>query len=239
MASERRQRNRHGEGGRLRDELIAAATALLAESGDERVSLRAVARRVGIAAPSVYLHFPSKEALVRAVVEAHFVALRETIEAALAPETDPAARLLAGCLAYCRFASERPVPYRILFGDARRPTLPAPSPDGPGETPGEAAFGTLVDAIAACIATGAAPPADPFRLATDVWPALHGLASLRRASPDFPWPPLEEQVRSMLERLVGVSLTADRGPEGSPPIAMGEGRRAVLPSPAAAGEGLG
>ena len=53
-----RARNRRGEGARLRDDIVAAAVALLDETGDQAaVSLRAVARRVGIAAPSIYRHF--------------------------------------------------------------------------------------------------------------------------------------------------------------------------------------
>jgi AcrR family transcriptional regulator len=207
MEGERRQRNRHGEGARLRADLIAAASEALAETdGGDGLSLRAVARRVGIAAPSVYLHFASKDALMQAVLDEHFTALRESIEAALARETDPAARLLAGCLAYCQFAVERPGPYRILFGTARQP----PGGPTPNETTGEAAFATLVDSLAACMDAGAAPPRDPFRLASDVWAALHGLVSLRRALPDFPWPPLPEQLRSMLERLVGVGFEPAR-----------------------------
>lgn len=206
MASERRQRNRHGEGGRLRDELIAAASQMLAETDDDGLSLRAVARRVGIAAPSVYLHFASKDALVQAVVDEHFTALRQTIEAAVARESDPAAKLLAGCLAYCRFAGERPGPYRILFGTARRA-----SAGPPAETPGTAAFATLVASLAACMDVGAAPPGDPFRVAIDVWAALHGLASLRRTLPDFPWPPLAAQVQSILERLAAVAFDQPDG----------------------------
>lgn len=203
MASERRQRNRHGEGGRLRDELIAAASQMLAETDDDGgLSLRAVARRVGIAAPSVYLHFASKDALVQAVVDEHFTALRQTIESAIARESDPAAKLLAGCLAYCRFAGERPGPYRILFGTARRASAGPP----PAETAGTAAFATLVASLAACMEVGAASPGDPFRVAIDVWAALHGLASLRRTLPGFPWPPLAAQVQSILERLAGVAF---------------------------------
>ena len=43
-----RRRNRRGEGGKLREEIIAAAVELLDEGGDERaVTLRSVARQSG------------------------------------------------------------------------------------------------------------------------------------------------------------------------------------------------
>src|ERR1700729_2893185 len=57
-----RQRNARGQGDRLRREIIDAARDILAETGNvDRLTLREVARRVGIAATSVYLHFPDPE----------------------------------------------------------------------------------------------------------------------------------------------------------------------------------
>jgi AcrR family transcriptional regulator len=196
-----RERSPQGEGARLRDELIAAAGRLLAADGNvDSLSLRGVAREAGVAAPSVYLHFASKEALLRAVVDAHFAALQQAIETGVASGYDPASRLLAGCLAYCRYAVEQPRSYQLLF-NTPRPDIKDPDFAG---TSGAAAFQTLVDGVAGCIAAGVARPADPFRIATDIWAALHGTASLRRATAGFPWPPLEEQVRGILEALTGI-----------------------------------
>jgi AcrR family transcriptional regulator len=181
MSGERtRERNPQGEGSRLRDELIAAAGRLLAAADDvDALSLRGVAREAGVAAPSVYLHFASKEALLRAVVGEHFAALQR---------------------AYCRYAVEQPRSYQLLF-NTPRPEIKDPDFTG---TSGEAAFQVLVEGVAACIATGVARPGDPFRIATDIWSALHGAASLRRATLGFPWPPLEAQVRGILEAFTGI-----------------------------------
>jgi AcrR family transcriptional regulator len=58
----RRPRSRRGDGWRLRAEIIEAARDALAEGGDLRqLTLRGIARQVGIAATSVYLHFPDAE----------------------------------------------------------------------------------------------------------------------------------------------------------------------------------
>ena len=196
-----RERNPQGEGSRLRDELIAAAGRLLAADGDvDALSLRGVAREAGVAAPSVYLHFASKEALLRAVVSAHFAALQRAIETGVASGHDPASRLLAGCLAYCRYAVEQPRSYQLLF-NTPRPEIKDPEFAG---TSGAAAFQVLVEGVAACIAAEVARPGDPFRIATDIWSALHGAASLRRATMGFPWPPLEDHVRGILEAFTGV-----------------------------------
>jgi AcrR family transcriptional regulator len=198
---EARTRNPQGEGFRLREELIAAAGRLLASGADmETLTLRGMAREAGVAAPSVYLHFASKEALLQAVIDEHFAALRHAIEAGSAGVQDAASGLLAGCLAYCRYAVEQPGSYGILFN--------MPPPRNPGwsfaGSPGAAAFQTLVDGVAECIEAGIAHPGDPFRIATDIWPALHGAATLRLFAPSFPWPPLDDQVRGILEAFTGI-----------------------------------
>src|SRR5918996_884947 len=144
-AERARERNPQGEGARLRDELIAAAGRLMAADDDVgSLSLRGVAREAGVAAPSVYLHFASKEALLRAVVSAHFAALQLAIETGVASAHDPTSRLLAGCLAYCRYAAEHPGSYQLLF-NTPRPEIKEPGFAG---TSGAAAFQTLADGVA-------------------------------------------------------------------------------------------
>jgi AcrR family transcriptional regulator len=196
-----RTRNPQGEGFRLRQELIAAAGRLLASGVDiETLTLRGMAREAGVAAPSVYLHFANKEALLQAVVDEHFAALRQAIETGSAAAPDAPSGLLAGCLAYCRYAEEHPGSYRILF-NTPRPRNVASHFAG---SEGAVAFQTLVDGVADCIAAGAARPGDPFRIASDIWPALHGAAWLRLFAPNFPWPPLDDQVRGILEAFTGI-----------------------------------
>lgn len=196
-----RGRNPQGEGNRLRTELMAAAGRVLAAGVDpESFSLRAVAREAGITAPSVYLQFASKEALLHAVIEEQFTIFQRAIEAGAATGHDPATALLGGCLAYCRFALEQPASYRIIFESPAKGW-----PRRTGEQPlGTAAFGVLVDAVAACIHAGQAQPGDPFAIATNIWVALHGTVTLRRQMSRFPWPPLVDQVSGILEAFTGI-----------------------------------
>src|SRR5947199_7637735 len=63
-----RQRNPRGQGERLRDDIIEAASRLLADPAAPPLTLRAVAREVGVAATSVYLHFDDIESLTLATV---------------------------------------------------------------------------------------------------------------------------------------------------------------------------
>jgi peroxiredoxin/AcrR family transcriptional regulator len=169
-----------------------------------------VAREAGVAAPSVYLQFANKDELLLAVVVEHFAAFQRVIEDAIAPISDPAAGLYAGCLAYCRFGQEHPGSYRIIF------ELPLPRwSDLPtGELPGMSAFAVLVAGVAECIAAGVARPGDPERIATDIWMALHGMVSLRRHLTGFPWPDIEEQLRDILQAMTGIPYRDDSDHEG-------------------------
>ena len=205
-----RERSPQGEGARLRDDLIAAAGRLLAAGKDiNTISLRGVAREAGVAAPSVYLHFPSKEALLRTVIDVHFSALKEAIELSAKSDDDAPSRFLAGCLAYCRYAVDHPGSYNILFNTPRQDLKDT----GFAGSPGAAAFQTLVDSVTSCIEAGVARPGDPFRMATDIWSALHGVVDLRWGTSGFPWPPLEEQVRGILESFTGIPYR-DRSADG-------------------------
>src|SRR5262249_50345414 len=93
-----------------------------------------------------------------------------------------------------------PGSYRIIFELA----LP-PWPDlAANELPGMSAFAMHVAAVAECAASGTANVGDPFETATGIWAALHGIVTLRRYLPSFPWPPLEQQLLSMLTAFTGM-----------------------------------
>jgi AcrR family transcriptional regulator len=198
----RRPRSRRGDGGRLRAEIIEAARDVLADSGDlRRLTLRGIARRLGIAATSIYLHFPDTEHLAIAAMEQSFADLGAATAAAAAGISDPAEELLARCRAYCHFALEHPGHYRVMFHLDLMPTLAA----NPDDTPGRRAFQVLVRVVEACQAAGAATAAgDPFRLASLVWAAEHGLVSLRLSRPQFPWSDIDGLVNEAVSGIMGL-----------------------------------
>jgi AcrR family transcriptional regulator len=211
----RRTRNPQGQGARLRAELIQAADRILARTGDvEGLSLRAIAREVGIATPSIYLHFPDKSSLVRAVLDARFAELGAAVQVGILSEREPFAQLRAGCLAYCRFGTEHPNAYRVLFG--RVPVEEPPPPTPPGEA-GASNFTGLVDGVAGCMQAGVVPAGDPHRVATSIWTALHGIVSLRAALPRFAWPPLEQQVDDVLDGLLRLHHKPSHSESQHPP----------------------
>src|SRR5215469_11211930 len=116
-AIRRRAPAARGEGSRLRGEIVEATARLLAAVGsDDALSLRAVAREVGVSAPSVYLHFADKEALLLAVASALFDDLESTLDRAAAEAgEDPVARLLARGHAYVAWGLAHPGHYKVLY----------------------------------------------------------------------------------------------------------------------------
>jgi AcrR family transcriptional regulator len=209
QAAPARRRNRRGEGDRLREEIITAASQIIGDAADDTaLTLRGVARQLGIAAPSIYRHFTDAGELKMAVVQRAFADFARARDAASGDGDDPAARLLARCRAYIAFALANPGPYRYLFsqhaptGDPARPPVGLP------------AFQALADSIRACQQAGLARAGDdPHWLAAQVWAALHGLVLLRLNAPGFPWPgPLEPMADQAVARLIGLDTPPDRHP---------------------------
>jgi AcrR family transcriptional regulator len=66
----------------LRQSLIGAAIALISEEGISDLSLRQVARRVGVSHNAPYRHFEDKDALLAAVAEQGFQSLKVAMETA-------------------------------------------------------------------------------------------------------------------------------------------------------------
>jgi AcrR family transcriptional regulator len=177
----------------LRADILAAASQILAETGsEEAVTLRAVARAVGISAPSIYAHFEDRAAIVDAVVEQAFTDFRAVLGRAADDITDPVERLRAGCAAYLDFAEHDRNRYRLLF--ERRDLIP-------GRVVSEIqqdSFGYLVESVQRCIDAGRSDSTDATGDACAMWTALHGYAVLHTGLPGFPWPPGPE----MLDRIV-------------------------------------
>ena len=192
-----RQRNPRGQGERLRDDIIEAASRLLADPAAPPLTLRAVAREAGVAATSVYLHFADIQALILAVAERRFSELVRLQEAARDGSADLCQQLRAGCLAYCEFGLAHQGQYQVMFASP----LPMPADMPPEQFPGLVPFRRLIDGVAACI--GAEPTDEQaFITALLIWQQLHGIVSLRISRPRFPWPPLAETVAEAVDRLL-------------------------------------
>ncbi len=186
MTTPARPRSVRGQGSELRGEVLEAARQLMTETGDEAaVSIRAVARRVGVSAPSIYRHFADKQALLDAVCAEAFEQLHQRMRAAGEQAADPFEALRAQGNAYVHFAVENPEQYRLLMMLQHEPRADAADLVMAG-----GAFQYLVRSVHACTDAGVYE-GDPTQLALCLWAAAHGVAALLVAKPYFPWPDLD------------------------------------------------
>ena len=190
-ASPRRTRARRGEGERLREQILEAASHLLVETGDENaVSIRAVAEAVGVTPPSIYLHFADKNDLIFAICEKYLEELdRRTTEAARGSD-DLIESLLRRGRAYIWFGLENREPYRVIF--MRKPS-DTPLPWQYEKIVTSSAFGHLLDDVGAAVGAGLLE-GDPMLVALALWSAVHGITSLLISKPNFPWPDLDQLI---------------------------------------------
>jgi AcrR family transcriptional regulator len=211
--AQRHRRNARGQGTRLADDIVRGALALVERTGtDEAVTLRAVAREVGIAAPSIYAHFADREAIIMAMVAQVFDELTDAVKKAqAAASADPVQRFLAGCQAYLDYGLGHPARYGLLF--AMRGVPPEeycePVSLDPGGNPllafGAESFAQLMGGIQECVDAGVSASTDVLADATAVWVAMHGAVTLRTALPGFPWPELTAFNRQLVLPLARVT----------------------------------
>lgn len=98
----------------LRETILDAAVAEAAVHGIRRLSVVDVARRAGISRPTLYKHFPSKDALVAEAVRREAERLTSSVLDAAAGHDSPERALEAGILAALRLTREHPLLDRLI-----------------------------------------------------------------------------------------------------------------------------
>ena len=190
---------------RVRDETRAAilhAARQLFLQGDG-FSMRQLAARVECSPAALYLHFKSKDELLRELMRRSFAILFEGA-AAVQDRTgeDPVERLRRGMHGYVRTGLAHPDEYRLAF----LTTLPEPD----GTRPPNAAFERVRERVRRCLdAQRFSPPrpqagieANTSLIAQGLWAAVHGVTSLLILRPDFPWVSREALIATVVDGAV-------------------------------------
>ncbi len=98
-----------------RDRIERAAIRLFVEKGVTETSVRDIARAVDISEGALYRHFVSKEQLVWAVFERHYVAFAGRLDALAQAETTAHGKLAAMIRGFCQAHDEDPTLFRFLL----------------------------------------------------------------------------------------------------------------------------
>ena len=160
----------------LRDACVEAAREVIAQEGIERLSLRDVARRLGVSHQAPYRHFPTREHLLAEVMHRCYAQFAEHLQDRPS-SSDPHADLHALGELYLDFALSHPLEYRLMF------STPWPQAAEQAELTADAnqAFDTLRRVMARVHGVKSPTPAVDLD-ALFVWSTMHGLAGILSAN---------------------------------------------------------
>jgi AcrR family transcriptional regulator len=101
------------------DEIKTIALRLMAKGGPDAISLRAIAREMGMTAGAIYGYYATRDDLITALIMDVYTSLVDTVEAArdAHPPSDAAGRLLAWGEAFRTWAITNPEGFRLIYGD--------------------------------------------------------------------------------------------------------------------------
>lgn len=182
-----------------REAIVAAAKGLLQAEGLDALSLRRLAKQLGVTAPALYAHVDNKRDLLRAVAELEFDRLLERFDAVEAVE--PLDRIRAHCRAYVDHARENPELFDVMF--IFPPDIDAAStPEDAALPAATRVFTVALAAVADAIDTGAIDASDPVLVALTLWMANHGVASALQLGFGLPREFEEQLVDEVTDRLL-------------------------------------
>lgn len=166
METSRRSRSRP-----LREACLDEAARIIGEKGVEALSLREVARRLGVSHQAPYKHFSDRDHIVSEVVARAFRDFTLHLQQCKR-SPDPIKELANLGDLYLKFARQNPLHYRLMFGTPLPDTACYPQMMQQARAP--------FDILRAVIARlpGRTGAGDVDRDAMFVWATVHGLASI-------------------------------------------------------------
>lgn len=199
-----RARYHHGD---LRQQTRHEALKLLREKGDAAVTLRALAKTLGVSSPALYRHFRDRQALLADLAAQGFRELTRKLQQT--PRDDPRDALTGLGLAYVEFAEANPRLYRLMFGGAIIKRGEFPELDQAGKQ----AFAVLQDTAEWARKAGYLTDKSLTTLTAAAWSLVHGLAQLTidhhlRAGKSDP-----QLTHDIIALLMNTALN-DRAPDG-------------------------
>lgn len=174
LSERRRQASRE----LMRAEILDAAQHIIRTQGLEALSLRALAKSVGVTAPALYEYFPNKDAMLKALfVQGSNVMLARMAQ--VIGETAPGIqRVLAILTGYRAFARDEPDYFRLLFATVD----PGLSISGHEYAGMQEIYERFIGVIIESIEIGHLRSLPPMTMSGSLWALIHGAALLETQS---------------------------------------------------------
>lgn len=161
--------------GNLRETLLAEALAAIQREGLEKLSLRALARSIGVSQTAMYRHFANRNDLLAAIAGEGFDELSARLLACIEKNAgDTLDQLRQTGRVYVAFGVENRARYLLMFSKS----IVDHCNQEELATKGDTAFGHLVGIIARGVDEGLLKPLPPQIMATSFWALVHGYVSL-------------------------------------------------------------
>jgi AcrR family transcriptional regulator len=182
--------------GNLRAALLEQAERTVADRGAQALSLRELAREVGVSHAAPRRHFPDRQALLDALAQDGFERLGYELERAV-ERAGPSfgARLHALSQAYIAFATRHPALLELMFAGKER--------DGADRVreAGDRVMATALGVFSDAQSGGELPAGDPARVATVAFATLQGLAAMANGGM-IDSAPVDEVVTGAIDQLL-------------------------------------
>lgn len=154
------------------------ALRLLEKGGPQAVTMRRIARSVGITPMAIYHHFPTREALLKAVVDREFGDFLDRLGGGT-PRFGSAEELIEHALDfYVEYAFTRPRIFDYVFAGSRADARRFPDDFRARRSP---TLNPLADAVANAMRRGMLKEDDVWEVALELWAHAHGYIALHRA----------------------------------------------------------
>ena len=192
----------HGD---LRQAVINSALELIAERDIQSLTLREIAKRVGVSQMAPYRHFKNKAVLLAVLAQEGFQSLYDHLQEALAKSSleslpNPVEKVKVVGVAYILFAVENPVHYRVMFDASLSNRTVYP----PLYQTAVKVLELCMQIVIECQQAGLIDERDPKELAQIKWSTCHGLSMLLidHQFSTMGHAPVEELANSTLKTLV-------------------------------------
>ncbi len=186
----RSKRKPKGSGAERRSEILDAAKVLFASEGFARVTTRALAEKAGLSQSGLYIYFPTKEDMLRAISEETHDAMTAAFEQAVVKGDTPRENLRRLTRAYIEFGLSHPAEYQLTFTvspEALGPLEKDFSKPSMGQAPGARSFLRFGELLADLGGEDLLGDLDPLAMTQILWFVGHGAVSLMISRPHFPW----------------------------------------------------